>query len=190
MQLGTYMYALDKPGQLLYIGHMGAQEWAFDLPQLPEMWEPYVQQVAKLFAENPGEDVRPFPCERMYCASCPWADDCPQELPGVTDELTETQRELLALTTRRYIDYKEAESAAKKEAATAKEQLLGYRHLLGADDKGANKFSAPGLSLRIADRHQMRFDQAAAKELLAQHGEDEPMKESVFPVVTARSADE
>jgi len=48
-----YVYdALGRAGQLLYANFH--REWSFDLPQLPDTWEPWVREVAVLFRDHPN----------------------------------------------------------------------------------------------------------------------------------------
>lgn len=187
IQLGTYMYGLDRPGQLLYIGGMGGEEYSFDFPALPEVWEPHVQAVARLFAENPGEDVTPFPGERVYCSSCAYLDVCPAEEPGETEALSEPQRTLCAQALERYERANRTRLAAEKAEETAKADILGFRLMLGVNLKGQNEARFGDVKLIISDRSSSRLDQKVAKGLLEGAGLKVPMESSTYPVITVKS---
>ncbi len=156
MQTGTYMYALNRPGQLLYGSFH--REWSFDLPTLPEMWEPWVRGVADLFAANPGEDVRPYPPERLYCDTCPYVAACPSEA------IVESARPLTALETEiveRYLAIRAEATAAGKREDEAKARLLGLKEQRGSDERGVCRLTLPGRAIIIRESQQERVDYTA-----------------------------
>ena len=187
IQLGTYMFGLQRPGQLLYVAGMGGEEYSFDFPELPDVWEPHAQAVARLFADNTGDDVTPFPCERVYCASCAYLDVCPEQEPGAEEVLAEEHRTLLAGALARYEAAGSARRAAEKEEETAKAAVLGYRPMMGVGAKGASEVLLGNTKLTISDRSSSRLDQNAAKGLLEGAGLDVPMTYSSYPVLTVRT---
>jgi len=156
MQLGTYMTALDRPGQLLYGSFM--REWAFDFQTVPEIWEPWVREVARLFAEHPDADPLPYPPQRLYCPSCPYLESCP------TDEPSPTEKPLTSLETQiieRYLAVHQESTAAGKRDDEAKADLLGVREVRGMDEKGVCKLQLPGRLVVIKQGTQERVDYTA-----------------------------
>lgn len=156
IQLGTYMTGLQRPGQLLY-GSFN-REWAFDMPQVPDIWEPWVREVARLFREHPEADPRPFPCERLYCASCPYESACPTDEPAPSDApVTELEQQIV----ERYLAVRERAKAAGKEEEEAKARILGLRETRGVDDKGTCALRLSGRMVLLKQSQQNRVDYAA-----------------------------
>ena len=156
IQLGTYMVALDRPGQLLY-GNFH-NEWSFDFPAVPPMWEPWVREVARLFRENVGDDPRPFPPERLYCSSCTYEHLCP------TDKAEETGKPLSDLEVQiveMYLKARELATASGKEEEAAKARLLGLREIAGTDAKGTCRLRLPGRMVLLKQGIQERTDYSA-----------------------------
>jgi hypothetical protein len=156
IQLGTYMYAKDRPGQLLY--GTFHNEWAFDFPALPEMWEPWVREVARLFRENPGDDVLAFPATRLYCASCPYVGVCP------TEDTAPQDRPLSALEAQiveRYLSEREVATAAGKREEEAKAGVLGVAEAVGYDERGLATLRLPGRLVTVKTSSYERTDYAA-----------------------------
>jgi hypothetical protein len=134
IQLGTYMYAQEYPGQLLYASWY--QEWAFDFPAIPEVWEPWVQSVARLFADHAEDGALPFPCERRFCGGCPYRMSCPAEEPiGSTEPASELEQQVAT----RYLNARQMQSAAKKEEDAAKAWLIGMAEHRGFSPKAKGK---------------------------------------------------
>jgi len=190
IQLGTYMYALDKPGQLLYVMDMGGTEETFDFPSIPEVWEPHVRLVAKLFNDHPGDDVTPYPCERMWCESCPYLQICPADAgPGEEEALDEGQRGLLEQALVRYQEAKSAATSAGKVQKTAEADVLAFRERLGRDVKGNTFFRMAGWTLSIRDQSRACLDQNAARAALLSLGKEVPEKISEFAVLSVKKTD-
>ena len=151
IQIGTYQYALQKPGQLLYGSFH--REWSFDLPAVPEIWEPYVQEVARQFAEHPEADPLPFLPQRQYCDSCAYLKVCP------TDEGTQAAEPLSSLElyiVESYLDVRARSSAAEKEEKTWKAAVLGIREQRGSDEKGLTVLQLPRRRVVISQKQQHR----------------------------------
>lgn len=180
IQLGTYMFDVERAGQMLYIGGMGRDEWTFDFPSLPEVWQPHAENVARLFRDHPGADVTPFACERLWCRTCDYLQICAREEPGEEEMLDEAQRQLLAQAARRYELARASSAASEKEASAAKAALLGFRHLLGTDDKGVSRFEAEGVKVRITDTSRSSLDQKEARAILERMKVAVPVKESSY----------
>ena len=156
MQIGTYSYAVQRPGQLLYGSFH--REWSFDLPSLPALWEPYVQGVARLFSDHPGDDPLPYPPQRLYCDSCPYVAVCP------TEAASEAQRPLSALEigiVERYLDIRAEATAAGKREDEAKATILGLKEQRGLDERGVCKLALPGRLVTIRESTQERVDYTA-----------------------------
>lgn len=178
IQLGCYQYGIQRPGQLLYIGQMGAEEWAFDFTALPEVWEPWMANVVQLFTDHPGDDVTPFPAERQWCNSCDYLEVCPQDTfaaEAEAQELDEAQRTLLLQQMRRYHAAKVRETAAEAEAKAARQGVLGFQHLLPRKGRRAS-FAGDGMKLTITPvSPKPKLDTGAAVAMLETRGLVVPM---------------
>jgi CRISPR/Cas system-associated exonuclease Cas4 (RecB family) len=153
MQLGAYMHGLQRPGQLLYASFQ--KEWSFDFPSLPGIFQPYVQEVARLFAEHTEDDPRPFPPERMYCHSCPYLQSCPTEESVIADTAVNALEEQII---EAYLKVRAEASAAAKREDEAKAKVLGLREQRGMDDKGITCLRLPRRTVIIQQRAEERID--------------------------------
>lgn len=157
IQLGTYMYATERPGQLLY--GTFHNEWSFDFPAIPEMWEPWTREVARLFREYPGQDeVLAFPATRMYCSSCPYVESCPSEDAVPQDRpLTDLETQIV----ERYLHERTIAAAAGKREEEAKASLMGVVEAVGQDESRITKLRLPGRIVVVKQSVYERTDYAA-----------------------------
>ncbi len=183
VQIAVYMLALQRPGQLLYASM--AREWAFDLPAVPETAQAWILDVARLFAEYPGDDPRPYPPERLYCDSCPYLDVCPaEEPPAVADRaLTDLERSIVL----DWLRENEVATASEKRAKEARARIIGLRETVGVDDRGVTLLRVPGRTVKVSQHAQLRLDYGA---LPAEVKAVLPTKETIITRITSQTEDD